>query len=397
MKRSINMELKKILDLIPNKLHEKLAVQTEVNVFSKKLYGEVVFKLLIYSILSQKDNSLRAMESTYESLFFKLLSRKYYKGNVSYSSISTRLSSINPDYFELIFKVCIKVFKKELGEAKEDVVRFDSTIVSLGTKLLNVGYHLKGGDADKVKQLKFTIGYSNNIPEIAQFYQEQQYTSENVALKELILLQAEHDKKSIKVFDRGITSRNTYDEFTDKEILFVSRLNNKAVHDVVSKYDNDIKMPIETETLTIFSDNWCQLYNSNGKAKKLVRRIEAVVNESRETIVFVTNIKDLSAVVISEIYKKRCEIEVFFKFIKQLLNFSHLINRTENGIKVMLYVTMIASVLLTVFKKSHKLTGYKIPIMKFLNELEIEIVKELVILCDGNEEKLNKILLCNSS
>jgi hypothetical protein len=391
------MELKKILDLIPNKLLQKLAVETEVNIFSKKLYGEVVFKLLVYCILSQKDNSLRAMESTYESLFFKLLSQKFHKGKVSYSSISTRLSSINPDYFEHIFKICIKMFKKELGDEKEQVVRFDSTIVSLGTKLLNVGYHLKGGDADRVRQLKFTIGYSNNIPEIAQFYQDQQYTSENVALKEVILLQAEHDKKSIKVFDRGITSRNTYDEFTDKEILFISRLNNNAVHNILEKYDEAIKTPIETETLTIFSDNWCELYSSSGKAKKMVRRVETVVNESRETMVFVTNIKNLSAVEITELYKKRWEIEVFFKFIKQLLNFSHLINRTENGIKVMLYATMIASVLLTVFKKSNKLAGYKIPIMKFLNELEIEIVRELVILCDGNEKKLNEILLYNTS
>jgi hypothetical protein len=289
------------------------------------------------------------------------------------------------------------MFKKELGDEKEQVVRFDSTIVSLGTKLLNVGYHLKGGDADRVRQLKFTIGYSNNIPEIAQFYQDQQYTSENVALKEVILLQAEHDKKSIKVFDRGITSRNTYDEFTDKEILFISRLNNNAVHNILEKYDEAIKTPIETETLTIFSDNWCELYSSSGKAKKMVRRVETVVNESRETMVFVTNIKNLSAVEITELYKKRWEIEVFFKFIKQLLNFSHLINRTENGIKVMLYATMIASVLLTVFKKSNKLAGYKIPIMKFLNELEIEIVRELVILCDGNEKKLNEILLYNTS
>jgi hypothetical protein len=61
------MELQKILSLIPNKLLSKLAIETEVNVFVKKLYGETVFKLLVYSIISQKDNSLRTMASTYES------------------------------------------------------------------------------------------------------------------------------------------------------------------------------------------------------------------------------------------------------------------------------------------------------------------------------------------
>lgn len=391
------MELQKILGLIPNKLLEKLAVETEVNIFTKKLYGEVLFKLLVYSIISQKDNSLRTMESTYESLFFKLLSQKYHKGKITYTSISTRLSTINPVYFENIYTTCVKLYKQQLGKEKEQIVRFDSTIVSLVTKLLNVGYHLKGGDADNVRQLKFTIGFANDIPEIAQFYHAQTYTSENIALKEVILLQAANDKKSIKVFDRGITSRKTYDEFTDNEIQFISRLNNNAKYDVIQKQDESISMPLSTETLTIVSDNWCQLYSTNGKAKNLIRRIEAVIKATNEPIVFITNNKTLTAIEITELYKLRWDIEVFFKFIKQLLNFSHLINRTENGIKVMLYATMITAVLLTAFKKTKNLEGYKIPKQKFENELEIEIVKELVILCDGNPNKLNEILLCNTS
>ena len=116
------MELQKILGLIPNKLLEKLAVETEVNIFTKKLYGEVLFKLLVYSIISQKDNSLRTMESTYESLFFKLLSQKYHKGKITYTSISTRLSTINPVYFENIYTTCVKLYKQQLGKEKEQIV-----------------------------------------------------------------------------------------------------------------------------------------------------------------------------------------------------------------------------------------------------------------------------------
>lgn len=258
------------MSLIPSKLFKRLAAETEVDVFVKKLYGEVVFKLLVFSIISQRNNSLRTMESSYESLFFRLLSQKHHKGTVNYSSISTRLSTINPVYFENLYTTCVKLYKKELGKEREQIVRFDSTIVSLVTKLLDVGYHLKGGDADKVRQLKFTIGFSNDIPEIAQFYHTQTNTSENVALKEVILLQAEHDNKSIKVFDKGITARKTYDEFGDKGIQFISRLNNNAKYDVVRNHDTKIVMPLTTDTLTIVSDNWCQLYSTAGKAKHLV-------------------------------------------------------------------------------------------------------------------------------
>jgi hypothetical protein len=72
-------------------------------------------------------------------------------------------------------------------------------------------------------------------------------------------------------------------------------------------------------------------------------------------------------------------------------------SRNENGIKVILYVTMIAAILLTAYKKLNQLNGYKIPKLKFSNELEIEIVKKIVILCGGNPEKLNEILLTNTS
>lgn len=129
----------------------------------------------------------------------------------------------------------------------------------------------------------------------------------------------------------------------------------------------------------------------------MFRRIEAIKLENNEPISFITNIRNLTAADITELYKRRWDIEVFFKFIKQLLNFKHLISRNENGIKVVLYVTMIASILLTAYKKLNRLTGYKIPKLKFSNELENEIVKELIRLYGGNPEKLNQILLCNTS
>ena len=101
------MELQKILSLIPSGLLEELAIETEVDVFSKKLQGEVLFKLLLHCIISHKDNSLRGMESTYETLFFGLINRKHYRKSVRYSSISKRLSTINPEYFEKLFENCV--------------------------------------------------------------------------------------------------------------------------------------------------------------------------------------------------------------------------------------------------------------------------------------------------
>ena len=55
------------------------------------------------------------------------------------------------------------------------------------------------------------------------------------------------------------------------------------------------------------------------------------------------------------LYGERWAIEVFFKFVKQHLNFSHLTSRCENGIRVMLYMSLIASLLLLWYQRQTKI------------------------------------------
>jgi IS4 transposase len=95
---------------------------------------------------------------------------------------------------------------------------------------------------------------------------------------------------------------------------------------------------------------------------------------------------------ISSFYRRRWDIEVFFKFLKQELNFSHLINRSENGIKVVLYATMIASILLLVYKKENNLKGYKIMKLRFVQDIEKSIVKDIVFMCGGNPDLVEKLI-----
>ena len=88
----------------------------------------------------------------------------------------------------------------------------------------------------------------------------------------------------------------------------------------------------------------------------------------------------------------RQEIEVFFKFIKQHLNFSHLLNRSENGIKIVMYITMIVSILLEHYKTINNIKGYKIAKKKFAQDLETDIIYNIVILCGGSPQKAKSML-----
>src|SRR5215831_1327596 len=176
------MKTEKLLSLISDDLLTQLAIDTGVDYYAKKLQGEVIFKLLLYCIISHKENSLRTMESAYEKVAFQLLNQRYNQGTVRFNSISERLSNINVEYFEKLYESSVEAYKKYLGKDINTLVRFDSTILALSTKLLEIGYQIKGGDAENFKQLKFTIGFSD-IPEIVHFFHEQKYTSENIALR----------------------------------------------------------------------------------------------------------------------------------------------------------------------------------------------------------------------
>jgi hypothetical protein len=335
------MEAAQLLSLIPDNILEELALETSVDKYTKKLYGELVFKLLIHCIVSFKDNSLRTMESAYESIGFRLLNANRKSEHIRFSSISERLSVIEPAYFEKLYKKCIETYSSILTPAKTELIRFDSTIVALSGKLLNVGCNIKGGDAAHLKQLKFTIGHSN-LPIAVHFFTEQTYSSENKALKEGILSYDKTNTSIIRIFDRGITARKAYDEFIENGLPFISRLSANCKKDLIT-YNKLPEMVVQTSTLHIYSDSWVYLYKaSDVRADHPVRCIEGLIKTTGETILFITNIESetLSAADVTICYKYRWEIDVFFKFIKQELNFSHLISRSENGIKVMLYCTM---------------------------------------------------------
>ncbi len=188
----------------------------------------------------------------------------------------------------------------------------------------------------------------------------------------------------------GIQARDTYEELSQQSILFVSRLRSDSRYKVLEQ------RPLESSTeshleLVIEKDYQVELYNRKRQAtQSFLRLVIARKTVTDETFLFITSIDELSAYEITQLYKQRWEIEVFFKFLKQELNLNHMISRSLNGIKVVLYLTLILAILLTVYKKLNQLKGYKIPRLKFAQELEANIIEQIVILCGGDPAKIPK-------
>ena len=89
-----------VLRMIPDDLLAKIASDTKVDYCAKVLKGERLFYLLVYAFLCADRLSQRKLETVFSSQQFKSLFNYSVDMKVSRSSISTRLSAINLDFFE---------------------------------------------------------------------------------------------------------------------------------------------------------------------------------------------------------------------------------------------------------------------------------------------------------
>lgn len=371
------MKVGELIKLIPQKIFQDLAVETRVDAHVKKLSGEVMFKLILFSMLSSDRLSLRVMETFLQSAKFKSFAG-YDILEGRYNSIRDRICTIKADYFEKLFRTVFTTYNKELGEERA-LSKTDSTYVALAAKLFSGG--MVNGDNDR-RFVKYSVNLKGSIPSSVKVFTDQSHVSEELALAELIGGESCLEG-NVVVFDRGIQSRKTFDMFTGSGKWFITR----------SKLDIRC-WPTSTRTVTarptgstvsIDSDQVGML--SSGAHKKTghpYRVIKGTLDDGGGQICFVTNMMEEDAYLIAAWYKQRWEIELFFKFIKQHLNVNHLVSRDENGIKVMVYMTMILATLIIAYKKLNHMKGFKIPKLRFEIELENEIIKEIVLLCGGD-------------
>ena len=147
---------------------------------------------------------------------------------------------------------------------------------------------------------------------------------------------------------------------------------------MVHLYDREKKEFSETEYRVIKARFKVPRDTTRPANKGKVKRVE---NE----VYLITNDFGLTAKLIAEAYKKRWDIEVFFKFLKQNLSFSHFISTSENGIKVILYMTLITAMLVMIYKRENEM-GYTIGKFSFFMEMQDWVVKLMATL---QNEKLS--------
>jgi hypothetical protein len=377
------ISVQELLRFIPDELLDKLSTSTNVDHQVKKLYGKNIFYLLLYGYLESTKVSLRELEDIYSSQRFQFLFNIDSEEGIKYNSLSDRLSMMNPEYFELIYQYIYTKFRELYSDdeaLKYSITRVDSTFVAEAANKLQKG--LKTGNKhESKKQIKYTISMTDIFPSGAEVFFDRNAHAENntipVAIKNAI------HKESIFVFDRGVNKREVFKDIDKQGIRFVTRINQTKNFKIISSTEVNAH---KHKNLEIKSDQIVYLRNKKGKLSIPLRLIiTKQIDKKEEEIFFLTNHTELQTTEVIDIYKKRWDIEVFFRFIKQELNFSHFLSTNENGIKIVLYITLILSILILVYKKLNNL-GYKTAVRRFKIELDELIMKMTIIFAGGNPD-----------
>jgi hypothetical protein len=82
-----------------------------------------------------------------------------------------------------------------------------------------------------------------------------------------------------------------------------------------------------------------------------LRRVRFVDPETNRRFIFLTNNFQLSALTVTQLYKSRWRIELFFKWIKQHLRIKAFYGYSENAVKTQIWIAVASYVLIAILKK----------------------------------------------
>ena len=156
-------------------------------------------------------------------------------------------------------------------------------------------------------------------------------------------------ENDIAVFDRGYFNKKQFLELTESSISFVTRNKLNVDYEVISSD----KKEKSDDRFSIRRDEIIRMKIGNSKKTPTYVTLRQVVsgdNETGKEISLLTNMFGTNPLEIAAIYKKRWEVELFFKMIKQNLRIKRFYGQSENAVKTQVWIALIVHLLFLILK-----------------------------------------------
>lgn len=156
------------------------------------------------------------------------------------------------------------------------------------------------------------------------------------------------EPKSIIVFDRAYNNYAKLQHWNKQKITWVSRL--RALTSYITLEQKSMSPQMQQDG--ILADEKILMGRPSNKetTKLLARKITFLDSHSGRRFEFISNNMRMNALTIAQIYKRRWQIELLFKRIKQTYPLKYFLGDTENAIKIQIWCSLITDLLVKIVK-----------------------------------------------
>jgi hypothetical protein len=260
------------------------------------------------------------------------------KSTISYQNKKRDYTLFKDYYFKLLDSLGQQArFKQVKFKIKSKIFLLDSTTISLCLSLFDWAKYKTAKGAVKMHTL---LDYDGHLPAYVNITNGK--TADNKGAYQIPLL-----KGSVIVADRFYNDFSLLNVWDSKEVYFVIR--HKENLQFTTLKENELS---ENRHSHILKDEIIELKNeaSLKKYPTKLRRVVVWDDLSKQTIELITNHTKWSPNTISELYKSRWQIEIFFREIKQLLHIKSFIGTSENAVMIQIWTALITILVLKALK-----------------------------------------------
>lgn len=276
------------------------------------------------------------------------------KSSISYQNKHRNWELFRAYYYSLLQSLGQQAnFKQVKFRIKSKIFLLDSTTISLCLSLFDWARYKTAKGAVKMHTL---LDYDGNLPAYVNITDGK--TADNKGAYNVPLL-----KGSVIVADRFYNDFSLLNIWDSKGVFFVIRHKENIQYTVIK--ENELP---DNRHQHILKDEIIELKNKSSKEKypKKLRRVAVWDDVNKQVIELITNQLNWTANTISELYKSRWQIEIFFREIKQLLHIKSFIGTTENAVMIQIWTALITILILKALKAMAKFNWHLSNLVAFI-------------------------------
>ena len=319
--------------------------------YTKRFNGWIHLVVILYAIIMRFD-SLREITASLLTEARKLshIGITFKIGRSTLADANKRRSEA---IFESIYRDTYATYRHVLssdsrrGKTPQWMRRLqiiDSTTITLFSNLIfkGVGRHPKNGKKKGGIKVHTVIHANEGVPSDIRFTSAA--TNDSFMLKPSSL-----SKGDIIAMDRAYIDYEKFEQLTEKQVIYVTKMKKSLKYEILG--DTIYQTPEGVMEVRVQEVRFTKKKQGGETILHNARIITYVDVRKHKLISLLTNDMEFDPSEIIEIYRRRWEIELLFKQIKQNFPLKYFYGESANAIKIQIWVTLIANLLLMVMQK----------------------------------------------